>query len=94
MIARTRGHMMTWKTRNRSFYYEGAPEPDDLDLKPAETALLVIDVQNTYVERPDRANVVVVEDCCAVGTDALHEKELAIINMIYCHVMNTAELIG
>jgi nicotinamidase-related amidase len=225
---------MTWKTRNRSFYYEGAPEPDDLDLKPAETALLVIDVQNTYVARPDRAKlsaveqasydkwtpfhdrmrnkvipnsrrlldlfrqhkieclfariacqtndgrdrslsqkmpgwnnlllpknehaaqlvselspigdeitvtkttdsaltgtnlrlilhnlgiknvvcvgiftdqcvsstvrsladesfqVVVVEDCCAAGTDALHDKELAIINMIYCHVMNTDELI-
>ena len=32
--------MTSWKTRNRSFYYEGAPEPDDLDLKPAETALL------------------------------------------------------
>ena len=37
-------------------------------------------------------NVVVVEDCCAAGTDALHDKELAIINMIYCHVMNTDEL--
>jgi nicotinamidase-related amidase len=225
---------VTWKTRHRSFYYEGAPEPDDLDLKPAETALLVIDVQNTYVERPDRArlspadqtaydkwtpfhtrmqkqvipnsrrlldlcrkakveclfariacqtvdgrdrslsqkmpgwnnlllpknehasqlvpdlapqgdeitvtkttdsaltgtnlrlilhnlgvrnvicvgiftdqcisstvrsladesfNVVVVEDCCAAGTDALHEQELAIINMIYCHVVNTDELV-
>jgi len=224
---------MSWKTRNRSFYYEGAPEPDDLDLTPAETALLVIDVQNTYVERPDRAklapaeqaqydkwtpfhermrklvipntrrllelcrkrgieclfariacqtedgrdrslsqkmpgwnnlllpknehasqlvpelspqgdeitvtkttdsaltgtnlrlilhnlgiknviccgiftdqcvsstvrsladesfNVVVVEDCCAAGTDDLHAKELAIIHMIYCHVMNAAEL--
>jgi nicotinamidase-related amidase len=225
----------TWKTRNRSFYYEGAPEPDDLDLKPHETALLVIDVQNTYVERPDRAklspaeqaqydkwspfharmrdkvipntrrlidlfrkakieclfariacqtndgrdrslsqkmpgwnnlllpknehasqlvpelspigdeitvtkttdsaltgtnlrlilhnlgiknvvcagiftdqcvsstvrsladesfNVVVIEDCCAAGTDDLHEKELAIINMIYCHVMNAGELVA
>ena len=227
--------MSTWKTRHRSFYYEGAPEPDDLDLKPAETALLVIDVQNTYVERPDRAklsaaeqaqydkwtpfhdrmrikvipntrrlldlfrkakieclfariacqtqdgrdrslsqkmpgwnnlllpknehasqlvpelsprgdeitvtkttdsaltgtnlrlilhnlgiknvvcagiftdqcvsstvrsladesfNVVVVEDCCAAGTDALHDEELAIINMIYCHVMNADELVA
>jgi len=226
--------MTSWKTRNRSFYYEGAPEPDDLDLKPAETALLVIDVQNTYVERPDRTKlspteqaafdkwtpfhdrmrgkvipntrrlldlcrkakieclfariacqtadgrdrslsqkmpgwnnlllpkneqasqlvpelapigdeitvtkttdsaltgtnlrlilhnlgiknvicvgiftdqcvsstvrsladesfqVIVVEDCCAAGTDELHDKELAIINMIYCHVMNTDELI-
>ena len=226
---------MTWKTRHRSFYYEGAPEPDDLDLKPPETALLVIDVQNTYVERPDRAklsaaeqaqydkwtpfhdrmrtmvipntrrvlelfrgnkieclfariacqtadgrdrslsqkmpgwnnlllpknehasqlvpdlapigdevtvtkttdsaltgtnlrlilhnlgiknvicagiftdqcvsstvrsladesfNVVVLDDCCAAGTDELHEKELAIINMIYCHVMSADELVA
>jgi len=36
--------------------------------------------------------VVVVEDCCAAGTDALHEQELAIINMIYCHVVTSAEL--
>ncbi|WP_374369803.1 cysteine hydrolase family protein [Dongia sp.] len=224
---------MSWKTRNRSFYYQDAPEPEDLNWKPAETALLVIDVQNTYLERPDRAGldaagqaaydawtpfhrrmnemviprtaamlalarkhgieclfariacqtgdgrdrslsqkmpgwnnlllpktehasqlvpqlapqgdeiivtkttdsaltgtnlrlilhnlgirnvicagiftdqcvastvrsladesfqVVVLEDCCAAGTDALHEQELAIINMIYCHVMNAAEL--
>ncbi|HVO02851.1 MAG TPA: isochorismatase family protein, partial [Candidatus Cybelea sp.] len=39
-------------------------------------------------------NVVVVEDCCAAGTDALHEQELAIINMIYCHVVNAEELIA
>lgn len=36
--------------------------------------------------------VILVEDCCAAGTDALHEAELAIINMIYCHVMTSAEL--
>jgi len=224
---------MSWKTRNRSFYYQGAPAPDDLAFKPAETALLVIDVQNTYLARPDRAaldagaqanydawtpfhdrmnkiviprtadllawarrngieclfariacqttdgrdrslsqkmpgwnnlllpkdehasqivpqlaakgdeitvtkttdsaltgtnlrlilhnlgiknvicagiftdqcvastvrsladesfQVAVVEDCCAAGTDALHEQELAIINMIYCHVMRADEL--
>jgi biuret amidohydrolase len=224
---------MSWKTRHRSIYYAGAPEPEDLDLKPAETALLVIDVQNTYLERPDPAtlgpaerarydawtpfhdrmrnlviprtadllalcrrnrieclfariachttdgrdrslsqkkpgwnnlllpktelpsqlvpelaprgdeivvtkttdsaltgtnlrlilhnlgvknvvctgiftdqcvsstvrsladesyNVVVVEDCCAAGSDALHEQELDIINMIYCHVVTAAEL--
>ena len=45
----------SWKTRNRSFYYRDAPEPDDPALDPASTALLVIDVQNTYVERPPRA---------------------------------------
>jgi nicotinamidase-related amidase len=36
--------------------------------------------------------VVVVEDCCAAGSDELHDKELEIINMIYCHVMSSAEL--
>ena len=37
-------------------------------------------------------NVVVVEDCCAAGSDELHHKELEIINMIYCQVMSAAEL--
>ncbi|MFM1891655.1 MAG: hypothetical protein RLZ44_732 [Pseudomonadota bacterium] len=37
-------------------------------------------------------NVVVVEDCCAAGSDELHLKELEIINMIYCHVLSSAEL--
>ncbi len=226
---------MNWKTAYRSFYYADAPEPDDLALAPAETALLVIDVQNTYVERPPRDalapaeqaqydawtpfhermrntvipgtaallarcrelgveclfariachtedgrdrslsqkkpgwnylllpkhqhpsqlvaelqpvsdeielikttdsaltgtnlrlilhnlgiknviccgiftdqcvsstvrsladesyNVVVVEDCCAAGADELHRKELEIINMIYCHVVSSQELLG
>ena len=48
---------MNWKTDYRSLYYLGAPQPDDLVLKPAETALLIIDVQNTYLERPDRATL-------------------------------------
>ncbi|HHH38441.1 MAG TPA: cysteine hydrolase [Sedimenticola sp.] len=38
-------------------------------------------------------NVVVVEDCCAAGTDELHRRELEIINMIYCQVVSSAELI-
>ena len=38
-------------------------------------------------------DVVVVEDCCAAGSDELHEKELEIINMIYCHVVSTSELL-
>jgi nicotinamidase-related amidase len=37
-------------------------------------------------------NVVVVEDCCAAGSHELHEKELEIINMIYCHVMSATDL--
>lgn len=48
---------MNWKTDYRSIYYLGAPEPDDIELKPEETALLVIDVQNTYRTRPDRASL-------------------------------------
>lgn len=48
---------MTWKTAFRSIYYDSAPEPDDLVLDPKQTALLVIDVQNTYLERPDRTKL-------------------------------------
>lgn len=48
---------MSWKTAYRSIYYDGAPEPADPDLNPATTALLVIDVQNTYLGRPDRAKL-------------------------------------
>jgi biuret amidohydrolase len=45
---------MSWKTAYRSFYYQNAPEPEDIVLVPAETALLVIDIQNTYLEpKPD-----------------------------------------
>ncbi len=45
--------MSNWKTAYRSFYYANAEEPDDLSLPPGETALLVIDIQNTYLEVPD-----------------------------------------
>jgi nicotinamidase-related amidase len=44
---------MNWKTSFRSIYYDGAPEPADLSLPWNATALLVIDVQNTYLARPD-----------------------------------------
>jgi biuret amidohydrolase len=44
---------MTWKTAYRSFYYANAEEPDDICLDPASTALLVIDIQNTYVADKD-----------------------------------------
>ena len=43
---------MNWKIAFRSFYYDGAPEPADIVLPVNETALLVIDVQNTYFEPP------------------------------------------
>lgn len=219
---------MTWKTAYRSFYYQGAPEPEDIVLRADETALLVIDIQNTYLAPKETAedqarwqpffdrmrslvipntqrllaecrgrgvetmfgriaclkrdgrdrslsqkkpgwnylllpkdredsqlvpelasqedeivflkttdsavtgtnlrlvlsnmgitnvivagiftdqcvsstvrsladesfNVIVVEDCCAAGTDELHHKELEIINMIYCHVVSLEEALS
>ena len=47
--------MSDWKNGWRSFYYRNAEEPDDIKLVPEETALLVIDIQNTYLEVPDDA---------------------------------------
>ena len=44
--------MLDWKTSFRSFYYADAEPPDDIILKKDHTALLVIDIQNTYLE-PD-----------------------------------------
>jgi len=48
--------MSDWKTAYRSFYYETAEEPEDIVLPAGETALLVIDIQNTYLEIPDDPN--------------------------------------
>jgi nicotinamidase-related amidase len=45
--------MSNWKTDYRSFYYENAPEPADITLPADQTALLVIDIQNTYLETPN-----------------------------------------
>jgi nicotinamidase-related amidase len=44
---------MNWKTAHRSFYYANAEEPDDIVLDPETTALLVIDIQNTYLDPKD-----------------------------------------
>ncbi len=48
---------MNWKTERRSFYYDGAPEPEDPRLVAGKVALLVIDVQNVYLDRPDPATL-------------------------------------
>jgi nicotinamidase-related amidase len=44
-----------WKTERRSFYYRGAPEPPDPRLVRGKVALLVIDLQNVYLDEPDSA---------------------------------------
>ena len=36
--------------------------------------------------------VLVVQDACAAATMELHERELEIINMIYCHVVSCDDL--
>ena len=48
---------MGWKTDYRSIYYDGAPEPEEPDLAKGSTALLLIDLQNTYLARPNRASL-------------------------------------
>jgi biuret amidohydrolase len=47
----------SWKTRYRSFYYGRAPEPADPILERGKLALLVIDVQNAYLKRPNRSDL-------------------------------------
>jgi nicotinamidase-related amidase len=42
--------MSDWKTAYRSFYYDTTEPPEDIRLDPKRTALLVIDIQNTYLE--------------------------------------------
>jgi biuret amidohydrolase len=50
-------HRGGWKTAYRSMYYQHAPEPDDPVLERGKVALLVIDVQNVYLDRPDPATL-------------------------------------
>jgi biuret amidohydrolase len=47
----------SWKTAFRSLYYRDTPEPDDPRLERGKLALLVIDVQNAYLTRPDPAKL-------------------------------------
>ena len=53
MKSESSNHHPNWKTDYRSFYYATAEEPDDIVLDPTTTALLVIDVQNTYIADKD-----------------------------------------
>jgi len=65
---------MNWKTAYRSLYYETMSEPDDPVLEPADTALLVIDVQNTYLARPDRATLTAQEQAHYDRWTPFHER--------------------
>src|ERR1017187_7594374 len=50
-------HPTAWKTAFRSLYYQQAPAPDDPRLERGKLALLVIDIQNVYLQRPDAATL-------------------------------------
>lgn len=41
----------------------------------------------------DGFKVICVEDCCAAGSEELHNAELKIMNMIYCDVLSTDDTI-
>ncbi len=89
---------MSWKTAYRSFYYETAEPPEDIVLDSKRTALLMIDVQKTYLEDKDtpeetarwqpfyaRMNDTVIpncarliETCRAKGIEVIHAR-------IACH---------
>ena len=66
--------MTGWKTAWRSFYYAGAPEAPDPVLVRGRVALLVIDVQNTYLARPDRGTLPAAEAARDAAWDGFHER--------------------
>ena len=39
-------------------------------------------------------SVILVEDACAAGTEDIHAAELATLNLLYCTVMTTEELMA
>ena len=69
--------MSSWKNEYRSFYYENAPEPDDIVINKGSSALLVIDIQNTYLD-DDNLYESTIQSQTSVssnqghGTDELH----------------------
>ena len=78
---------MSWKTAYRSIYYDGAPEPADPDLAWGHTALLLIDVQNTYLARPQRASLPPDEQRRYDAWTPFHERMYATV------IPRTAELL-
>ena len=38
-------------------------------------------------------DVLLIEDCCAAATEALHENELQVLNWIYCQVVQTQDIL-
>lgn len=78
----------TWKTARRSLYYAGAPEPEDPVLEKGKVALLIIDVQNTYLERSDPATLDDAERARFDAWTPFHERMHATV------IPNLEKLIG
>jgi nicotinamidase-related amidase len=57
VVMNTTDASLSWKRAYRSLYYAQAPEPADPVLERGKLALLVIDVQNVYLQRPDPATL-------------------------------------
>jgi nicotinamidase-related amidase len=66
--------MPDWKTAWRSFYYQGAPEADDPELAKGRVALLVIDVQNTYLVQADPAGLPPAEQARIAAWAPFHQR--------------------
>lgn len=79
---------MGWKTAFRSFYYQGAPEPEDPVLERGRTALLVIDVQNIYLQRSNRAALPPTEQARYDAWTPFHERMHGVV------IPNIARLIA
>lgn len=92
---------MNWKTDYRSFYYQNAAEPEDILLVESETALLIVDIQNTYLEPPedqleaarwqpfyDRMNNQVIPTTAAIIEQARNRNIEVIFVRIACHKNN------
>lgn len=72
--------MTGWKTAWRSFYYAGAPEAPDPVLAKGRVALLVIDVQNAYLARPeDMAALTPAERAREAAWDGFHDRMHAVV---------------
>lgn len=71
--------MVNWKTSYRSLYYDGSPEPSDPVLAKGRTALLVIDVQNTYLVRPDPSTLDLSAKACFDAWTPFHERMHGIV---------------
>ncbi len=69
----------SWKLRHRSFYYRDAPPPADPVLPREKTALLVIDVENAYLDRPERESLDAAERERFDVWTPFHERMLRIV---------------